>query len=46
MLKMATEGQKVIEYSREYWGYQPDKEEGPTTLVLDTIVIPVDEEDE
>ncbi len=42
---MAVENERVIQYNREYWGYQPDEEIGPVTLVLDTIVEPVDEDE-
>jgi hypothetical protein len=40
---MPAEGQKKFKYTREYTGHQPNAVNGPSTWVLDTIVVPVDE---
>lgn len=38
---MATENQKKVNFDRIYYGYNPQKFKGPTTLVVDTVVLPI-----
>ena len=38
---MATENQKKVKFDRVYHGYNPQKFKGPTTLIVDTVVLPV-----
>ena len=43
---MAYENQKLNKFTREYTGHEPETVEvGPTTFILDTIVLPIVRED-
>lgn len=37
-VKMAKEGEKKAKYDRLYMGYNPDRMQGPSVNILDTVV--------
>ncbi len=43
---MAAEGTKKLKFDRKYMGYNPNRIQGPTVNILDTVVKPIPKPEE